>query len=272
MKKILLCALAALVLPMSAAAKEVQSVTMCGTGGACKAIAGGVQAFRDTFEGQGTANEPRTIVGAVPLRPFYKVGIKIRGDRTPPGQFSVVMWFVPPNIIRMAGGVRDLLSEPFREVPATLAAQLRATTAELKPFPPPRVMTAYVNDKRLDNARAYVHLFDELPTTDTTTESGSEFVNITLVPDRANPWFVDGNQLLYLNDAQSIFLVAPLKVSDELADRIASDAGLASSVHDSGTGWGRPVGIGILSGCLLAAIGVFIASTRRRQQARPSTA
>jgi hypothetical protein len=257
--------------PGVAGAKEIQSVSVCGKNG-CKAVAGAVQPFRDTFEGQGGANEPRTILGAVPVRPFYRVGIRIKGDRTAAGTFSIAMWYLPPNVIRFGGGVRDLLSEPFRRIPAALAAQLQAATTGLQPFPAPRVMRAYVDDKRVDDARMYIHLFDNLQPTDATADTGTQFVNLALVPDRPNPWFADGVTFLYSNEAQSIFLVKPLKVGDDLAGRIADDAGLPSPVRDSGAGWGKPVGAGILSVAVLLAIGFLVAVSRRRHRAQPSTA
>jgi hypothetical protein len=257
---------AALAVPSTALAKEVQSVSVCGANG-CKAMAGAVAAFRDTFEGQGTANEPRTVLDAVPVAPFYKIGIRIRGDQPPVGQFSLVMWYVRPNLIRFAGGLRDTLSEPFKEIPASLAAQLESASQTLQPYPAPRVMKAYVNDKVVANPRPYIGLFGRLASTDATTDSGQAFVNIALTPDRANPWFASGVSLLYLNDVQSLFLAKPLLVSDRLADRIAQDAGLRSPVHRSSS-WAHPVKLGILIGWLPIVIAVGIAVTWRRHRPR----
>ena len=115
MKRLLLVLAAALAVPGTAVAKEVQSVSVCGADG-CKAVPGAVAPFRDVFEGQGTANEPRTILGAVPVAPFYKIGIKIRGDET--HTFSLVMWYVRPNLIRRRRGSRPRLPEPWKQVPS----------------------------------------------------------------------------------------------------------------------------------------------------------
>ncbi len=264
MKRLLLVLAAALAVPGGAAAKEVQSVSVCGANG-CKAVPGVVAAFRDTFEGQGTANEPRTVLDAVTVAPFYKVGIKIRGDET--RTFSLVMWYVRPNLIRFSGGLRDTLSEPFKEVPASLAAQLESATQSLRPWPAPRVMKAYVNDKVVANPRPYIGLFGQRASTDATTDSGNGFVNIALTPDRPNPWFASGVSLLYLNSAQALFLAKPLHVEDDLADLIAHDANMRSPVSSSG--W-RSVKRGILIGWIPVAVAIGLAYVRRRQ--RPSSA
>jgi hypothetical protein len=263
MKRLLLVLAAALAVPSTAAAKEVQSVSVCGADG-CKAVAGAVAPFRDMFEGQGTANEPRTILDAVPVAPFYKIGIKIRGDET--HTFSVVMWYVRPNMIRFAGGLRDTLSEPWKQVPSSFAAQLEAAAEPLEPFPAPRVMKAIVNDRVVANPRQYIGLFTNLPSVDATTDSGKGFVNIALTPDRQNPWFASGVSLLYLNSAQALFLAKPLKVDDKLAQRIAQDARMPNPVRSSG--W-HPVKLGILIGWIPIAVAVGVAYVRRRH--RPST-
>ena len=263
MKRLLLVLAAALAVPSTAAAKEVQSVSVCGANG-CKTVAGAVAPFRDTFEGQGTANEPRTILGAVPVSQFYKVGIRIRGDAT--HTFSIVMWYVRPDLIRFGGGLRDTLSEPWKQVPASLAAQLESAAVSLEPYPAPRVMKAYVNDRQVANPRTYIGLFSNLSSTDATTDSGKGFVNIALTPDRQNPWFASGVSLLYLNSAQALFLAKPLKVDDKLAQRIAQDARMPNPVRSSG--W-HPVKLGILIGWIPIAVAVGLAYVRRRD--RPST-
>ena len=260
MKRLLLVLAAALAAPSTAAAKEVQSVSVCGADG-CKAVAGAVAPFRDVFEGQGTANEPRTILDAVPLAPFYKVGIKIRGDET--HTFSIVMWYVRPNLIRFGGGLRDTLSEPWKQVPDSFAAQLAAASAPLRAFPAPRVMKAVVNDRPVANPRPYIGLFSDLPSTEATTDSGKGFVNIALTPDRQNPWFSAGVSLLYLNSAQALFLAKPLEVDDKLAERIATDARMPSPVQSSS--W-HPVKLGILIGWIPIVVALGLAYERRRHR------
>lgn len=263
MKRLLLVLATALAVPGTAAAKEVQSVSVCG-GNGCRAVAGAVAPFRDMFEGQGTANEPRTVLDAVPVSSFYKIGIKIRGDET--HTFSIVLWYVRPDLIRFADGMRDTLSEPWKRVPSSFAAQLESAAAPLEPFPAPRVMKAIVNDRQVANPRAYIGLFANLPSIEATTDAAEGFVNIALTPDRWNPWFASGVSLLYLNDSQALFLAKPLKVDDKLAERIARDARMPNPVRSSG--W-HPVKLGILIGWIPIALAVGLAYVRRRH--RPST-
>jgi hypothetical protein len=265
-KRLLIVVAAALAFPGTALAKEIQSLSICGTDG-CHEVAGAVQPFRDVFEGDG-ANAPRAVLDAVPVSPYYKLGVLVRGDNPAQGRFSLVMWYVRPNLVRQAEGVADMLSAPFMQVSDTLAAQLEAAAKSVEAFPEPRVMRVYVNDKRVANPGTYIGLFAKLPSTDATTDDGKSFVNITLTPDRRNPWFVSGLSFLYLNDAQSLFLAKPVRVSDTLAERIARDAHLASPVRSSG--WSRPAKLGLLVGWIPIVVALGVAYTRRRHRHDPT--
>ena len=67
---------------------------------------------------------------------------------------------------------------------------------------------------------------------------------------------------MYRTKSQALFVNAPLRVPDRLADRIAADAGLP--VPDRGSAWRRPVGMSLAAGALVLAAILFVAFRRRR--------
>jgi hypothetical protein len=242
---------AALALPTTALAKEVQSVSVCGASG-CAAVRGIEHAIADAFEG----NTAQTVLGAVPVGSFYRIGLRIRGDRVPAGRFSVELWYVRPNLVRSKDD-RDVSGSPFRRVPASLASRLAEVADTLTPYPAPRVMTAYVNDKRVPQPRPYIGLFGNLPSTKAEPSTPEQWLTITLSPDRPNPWFSSDTALMYLDKQQALFIVEPLHVDDALAERIAHDAGRPSPVRAGGTDWVKPAGMGAVGVAAAVAMGIF---------------
>jgi hypothetical protein len=254
--------LAALALPTAALGKEVESVSVCGASG-CKEVQGVAEPMARAFEGE----QVSAVLGAVPVSSFYRIGLRIRGDDPPARQFSAELWYVRPNLIRWKDN-RDVSGSPFRRMPAALAERVAAVAGTLTPYPAPRVVRGWVNDKPIADPRAYIGLFGKLPSTDTQLAGGERWLTITLAPDRANPWFSADNALMYVNKQQSLYLVKPLHVDDALAERIARDAGVPSPVRGGGTGWVAPAGIGAFG--VVAAIAA--ASFWRRRRSHPTTA
>src|SRR5713226_8613817 len=261
MKKLLLLAALALVFPNAAAAKELQSISICGASG-CTALSHEQSApFVALFEHMDSSTATKAVLGAVPVGPYYKLGFKIRGDRT--HSFTFSMWFVRPNLIRQQGEP-DTFPEPFLRVADSFARELDGVASRLEPYRAPRVIGARVNGKRVADAAPYIDLFGAVPSVkaDATDTDAGAWVNISLVPDRANPWFKRGVEFMYRTKSQALFVNEPLRVPDRLADRIAADAGLP--VPDRGSAWRRPVGMSVAVGALVLAAILFFALRRRR--------
>jgi len=288
MKKLLFAAVVAtLALAPTALGKELQSVSVCGPegcnssdgGGAAGAGGGGggtggaaFAEFRAAFEGDtDTAGAPRTVLDAVPVGSYYRLGVLVRGDYPPAGHFSVEMWYVKPNLIRfLRSGDRV---EPFKRLGPAASSLLERLASDLKPYPAPKVVGAIVNGKRAAHPAEYIGLFGGLKTTDVSLASTSRWVDLGVTPDRANPWFTADMQFLYMPDDQALFFDKPVKVGYDLASTIARDGGLPMPPKPDGRAWGRPVGIGVFALWLVVATGLFLLWRRpRRPREQPTPA
>jgi hypothetical protein len=283
---------AALAAAPTALGKELQSVSVCGPegcnssgdggagagagGGGAGGGGGGGAAFAAlvrAFEGDtGSAGAPKTILDPVQAGEFYKLGVLVRGDHPPAGHFSVEMWYVKPNLIRFLRG--GAYPEPFKRLGPAASALLARLASDLKPFPAPKVVGAYVNGKRAVNPAVYNGLFSGPETTEATLSDSSKWVNVSLMPDRANPWFAGDMQFLYMPTEQALFFDKPVKVGYDLAAAIARDGGLPAPPQPDARSWERPIAIGVLAFALVVAAAVFLIRRRPRdaERAQPTTA
>ena len=272
--------LAALALAPTALGKELQSVSVCGLG-SCNSSDGGTgggdggAAFAGlirSFEGDPNATgSPATILDGVPAGEYYKLGANVRGDEPPAGRFSLEMWYVKPNLIRF---LRDgAYPEPFKRVSPAAAELLQDLSRGVEPYPAPKVVRAYVDGKVVPRPQGLIELFSGLPSIDANANQAPTFANLSLKANRANPWFTDAMEFLYLPDQQALFFDKPVKVPDDAARTIAETGGFPLPADD-GRSWARPVGIGILAFALL--LGVTLVLLRRRprsaERAQPTTA
>jgi hypothetical protein len=280
MKKLLLAVvLAALVLAPAAFAKELQSISVCGPED-CNSSSGvgsgsggaAFEAFRVAFEGESTATgAPATVLDAVPAGEFYKLGMLVRGDHPGAGRFSVEMWYVKPNLIRF---LRGGYPEPFKRVGPVAAALLQRLAEGVRPYPAPKAVGAYVNGKRAARPAAYAALFSGLASTEAKMSSNAKWIDVTVMPDRANPWFTADMQFLYMPSEQALFFDKPVKVEYDLASAIARDGGLPLPPEPDGSSWLRVVAIGILGTLLVGAAALLLLRRRPHdaKRAQPTTA
>ena len=275
--------LAALAFAPSALGKELQSVSVCGpedcnsSGGGGSAGGGGgggagFDALIRAFEGDPSASgAATTVLDAVPAGEYYKLGLRIRGDEQPSGRFSVELWYVKPNLIRF---LRDgAYPEPFKRLGPSAAALLQSLSQGLKPYQAPKVVSAYVDGKPIPHPQGLIELFSGLPSTEANASESPTFANLYLKANRANPWFTDAMEFLYLPGQQALFFDKPVKVPDDAARAIAETGGFALPA-DGGRSWGRPIGIGIPVFALLLAVTLFLLRRRPRsaERAQPRTA
>lgn len=273
--------IAALVLAPAALGKELASVSICGSGGCISSGGGagggggggtpaGFDAIARAFEGElgGSA----IVRDAVPVGEYYKLGVHVLGDQPPPGEFSVEMWYVKPDLIRF---VRDgTYPSPFQRLGPAAGALLERLSRDVKPYPSPKIVGASVNGNRAARPSEYLALFGDLPKADPTLATDPRWANVSVVPNRANPWFTADMQFLYMPSEQALFFDKPVKVGYDLASMIARDGGLPAPPKPDGRSWDRPVGIGILAFFLL--VGSTVLVLRRRpghaKGAQPTTA
>jgi hypothetical protein len=289
MKKLVLAAvLAALALAPSALGKELQSVSICGPEG-CNSSAGGGGAGGGAADGGGpgsaafvaltrafegdtdTAGAPKTVLDAVPVGPYYKLGVLVRGDQPPAGQFSVELWYVKPNLIRFLRA--GAYPEPFKQLGPAASALLERLARDVKPYPAPKVVGAVVNGRRVAHPADYIGLFSGLKTIEPAMSGNARWVDVGVTPDRANPWFSADMQFLYMPDEQALFFDRPVQVGYDLASTIARDGGLPMPPKPDGRSWDGPVGVGVLALWLVVATGLFLVWRRpRRPREQPTTA
>jgi hypothetical protein len=246
-------AVAALAWPAAVAAKELHSVSVCGPSG-CATLAASSQ-LRTLASTLGT--QPRSVLRSIPLSPYYRVDLRIRGDHEV-GHFR--LFFVPPNLLRPAEG--DGIDTPFNALPPTAARVLSSLAARVHAFPAPRVVEARVDGKRVSDPGRYGALFRALPPVEGLAANAS--VEIVLTPNRANPWFRTGRPLLYAPDGRVLVLDRPLRVPDELADAIARDAHLRSTAS-GGVSW---PGLAIVGAWLVFSTGWYFSTRPRRRSSQ----
>ena len=257
--------LASLSVPSAAFGKELQSIGICGASG-CTTLTGEQSApFIALFEPANERKATRAVLGAVPIGPYYRLAFTLRGDRTHKVSFS--MWFVRPNLIRQQSAP-DSFPEPFLRVSDNFALELDGVASRIEPYGAPRVISAMVNGKRVAEPAQYIGLFGALPSVaaNANDSDAGAWVHISLVPERANPWFVRGMEFTYRTKSQALFVNEPLRVPDRLADRIAADAGLPGRDRGS-SAWRRPLGMGLAVGALAVGAAIFRTARRRRRAA-----
>jgi hypothetical protein len=259
---VLTIVLASLALPSAAFGKELQSIGICGASGCTTLTHEQSAPFIALFERTNEREATRAVLGAVPIGPYYRLAFTLRGDRT--HRFSFSMWFVRPNLIRQQSAP-DTFPEPFLRVADNFARELDGVASRIEPYSAPRVVSATVNGKRVADAAPYLGLFGALPSVaaNANDSDAGAWVHISLVPGRANPWFVRGMEFTYRTRSQALFVNEPLHVPDRLADRIAADAGLPGRDRGS-SAWGRPLGMGLAVGALAVGAALFRTVRRRR--------
>jgi hypothetical protein len=241
---------AALAWPSAAAAKEIHSVSVCGPN-RCATLAAGPP-LRVLASTMGT--QPRSVLGTVPVSPYYRVDIRVRGEHEI-GHFR--LFFVRPNLLRPAEG--DGIDTPFNALPPAAAHVISSLAGRVDPFPAPRVVDARIDGKRVADPNRYAALFRGLPAADGTAAHTS--VRLVLTPDRANPWFRAGRPLLYAAKRHVVVLDRPLRVPDEVAKTIARDANLESTAS-SGVSW---PGLAIVGAGILLSTGWYVSTRLRRR-------
>ena len=129
MKKILLCAIAALALPAPAAAKEIQSLSVCGAAG-CARVDDATAHDSIALLQRGGALDEGDVSAPVAAAPYYRLVFTIGEGNGK--SFQVRLWYVRPGL------TRESPRDGFRQVPAELRAGIDTAAARVQAFPAPR--------------------------------------------------------------------------------------------------------------------------------------
>lgn len=242
-----IAALALLLLPPAAAAKELTGAELCGADG-CTDVA--LPAGLQEFPGSGEGFPPPA------AEPFLEVVLEFDGMHTER------LWYLPgaqlfamPNSSGGVSWTRPSLQD--------LDRRLVAAAAGVEPHRP-RVESAYVNGKRVTgDVSGYLTLF-EVGTDPTAAGLGEEFASVSLrtTPDspwaRERLWFYPDTNLLQRGDE---FVELPRPVAADLRAGRAIDP--ASSGGGGGFDWP------LVTGSLLVAFALVLgaaAIARRRPE------
>lgn len=261
-------ALAVLVWPGAAAAKELKSVTVCGAD-ACREVSHErLQQYIGIFMDPpgvpggrtGDVAKVSSVRDSVPVAPYYKIGLKARGGGT--RTFDAVYWYVRPDLFRPAGD-RGTLIDPFRRISAPFVQDIARIAEGLEPYPPPRVVRATVGEIPLAQPGRLTALFSGTRVSEESASTGGTTATLYLRPNRANPWFAANMQFLYLPESQILLLDNPVRVDPDIASWIARQGGFAPTV-DRDRDWVRTAGLGVVVFGLLLALALYVVRTRRR--------
>jgi hypothetical protein len=242
----------ALALPAPVAAKEPIRATICGESG-CATVTDKAM-LREIPGGENTV-----ALGAA--APYYRVTV-VNGE--PNGATHSFSSYYIPSANGMAWDEQGLVRlHPIYGDKAT--GVMRQLTADVEPFPAPRLTAAIVGDRRVTGAAAqtYLSLFSVREDGEAAAEPPTDWVGIDLRSRRGSPW----------TDARTDVVFAPgrnliergwtwVEVSDEVAADI--EAGRALDARPKRA---RSWALGVAAAGVFALLGVLGARTGRRRMA-----
>jgi hypothetical protein len=173
MRRILLVLAAALLLPATANAKEIEKAVVCGAEG-CKTV--GHPGHEIANGGSGAGRIP-------PPGPYYSVELFVGDDGGAHGSWTV--YYAPePGAISYAGEGGDFV---WSQLPAEAAALYRQASAALEPFPSPRFHTVLIDGRAVADPQSYLRLLT-VPSAGSAYPDEPDWQRVELRADRENPW------------------------------------------------------------------------------------
>ena len=252
MRRILLVLAAALLLPATAGAKEIEKVVVCGAAG-CETVDRPGQAIANGGSGGGRIPPPG---------PYYSVEIFV-GDGQGAHDSWTIYYASDARMISFAGEGGDYV---WSELPAGTAALYRKATAGLEPFPAPRFDTILVGGRAVADPQSYLRLLT-VPTAGTAYPDEADWQRVELRAGRENPW---SRSKLEYSPATDVLVRGWefVQLQPGLAARLEARKGL-DSPPASGLDWP------LVSGSVLVAAALSLAAlllARRSRAPRPGTA
>lgn len=257
MKRALLVLCAALVAAPAAAAKELQSVTVCG--------ASECTTFDDEKTATMLAHMGESSGLAASPGPYYTVTFK--GDAEGEG-FSWKAFYVPEA--GLWAGFDDMYGlVRWSTVTGPSAAILERATSGLEPFGAPSVENVRVDGEPITgDASGYLALFDAEPTGGAVDPLKYDWVALDLVSSVPTPWTMSDRDLMFSPSAGAIERVGTrIRLDEEVAAAVAAGEALPG---DEGIAW---LTLALAFGGVAAAILVAVLAQRlARPVPRPEAA
>jgi hypothetical protein len=252
MRRILLVLAAALLLPATASAKEIEKVVVCGAAG-CQTVDHPGHAIADGGTGGGRVPPPG---------PYYSIELFV-GDGVDVHESWTNFYAPRAGRISYAGECGDFV---WAALPSGTAALYRQATVGLDPFPTPRFRSILVGGRAVADPQSYVRLLT-VRSAGTAYPDEADWQRLELRADRENPWSL--SKLEY-SPATNVLVRGWefVRLDPELAARVEARESLGSSPSNSHD---RP----LLSGSVLVAAALGLAAillVRRGRPARPGTA
>jgi hypothetical protein len=251
-RRILLALAAALLLPATASAKEIEKVVVCGAAG-CQTVDHPGHAIADGGTGGGRIPPPG---------PYYSVELFVGDDGDVHESWTI--YYVPrAGMISYPGEGGDFV---WSKLPASTAALYRRATAGLVPFPTPRFRSILVGGRAVTDPRSYVRLLT-VESAGAAYPDEADWQRVELRAGRENPW---SHSKLEYSPATDVLVRnwEFVQLSPGLAARVEARESLGSSPAN-GRDWP------LVSGSALAAAALGLAAillVRRGRAARPGTA
>ncbi|MDQ3889113.1 MAG: hypothetical protein M3312_00975 [Actinomycetota bacterium] len=258
-------ALAFAVFAASAAAKEIESATICGPSD-CTELKDREKAAV-LAEAEGPGSPP-------PASSFYTLELRIDAeDQTS----TFTIYYVPSAAMarpaREQGGDAGPSSPVWSRVTPAAARLLKVATRGLEPFPKPQLSSVEIGSKTVvDGADSYLRLF-ELPRTSGALPSGLPVVYsewIDLRSQRPSPW-TDGSRDLSFSPRAGLLERGGqvVRIPEELLADVRAGRALSTP---GGGGFPWPTLAGGLAATLAGAFVIALLLRRRRTPARPGAA
>ena len=237
----------ALAVPLVASAKEqVTAVTVCGAKGCASAGDLDLRGRAAAVSEFGSAAPPRA--GA-----YYRFKLAFDGTNQGPSAFYV-------RERNLVASRAETAWTAWAHPSAELTRILRRLSAQVAPFPTPRLMSVWVGARNVSSdPNSYLRLF-ALDSTPTVPPRG-ERRSIWFAADRANPW---STRIAYY-PADHVVEVAPGRFV-RLPDAVARDLAAARPLtgeRSSGVAWRLPATIGSAAAFALLAVAAALLFRRR---------
>jgi hypothetical protein len=258
----LMLMVAALALAQGAAAKGPFAVRVCGASG-CTTVQEEVAARGPDALGSG-------LLGASEGWSWRAGHVRHPG---PARYYSVHLEFdwLEATTFFYVPSVRALRAAPYwLRTPGGFVREVRALTAEMRPWPAPRLIRVLVGGRRAPDPVGYARLLGPLPPAPVPTDASSA-VTIRLQSQHPSPW--TDRSISYFPRTRTVYRDSQwLRIPSSVAATIERDAGIGPpagpSRGDAGFLPWAVVGTGLAALLLAAAAGLALRARRSRPSRR----
>lgn len=238
----------ALAMPGTAGAKGIASLQVCGASG-CQEVGGA--ALGDVQRTGPLDGHPTAAAARSAPAPHYWVRLSMHHE----GE-GWTSWFVPGR--GLWRGQDEKGHAMWLEMSERAAAAMRRAVRDVEPFPTPRLTSVRVGSRRVSDPEAYRFVYTA-GTELVGCPVARDWVPVVLRADRSSPW-TGTNTMVRFSPSRGELERDGLRfeLPASLAERIASDGGLASGGGGEGAGRDVPwLPLGLVAGASLLVIGLW---------------